>query len=128
VSNLVGHDVRARGGKESGFADGLMEKLEAAAAITSIQIHAFILAQQQLPAVTLPSRVISGASFESLEGGERRLSALPTVAPREIAVCGAAGRSQTPGIAGLTKGALSGWWIWISGSGLGGAFPNKDAI
>jgi hypothetical protein len=40
-----------------------MEKLEAAAPITSIQIHAFILAQRQFPAVTLPSQSARGANI-----------------------------------------------------------------
>jgi len=38
------------------------------------------------------------------------------------------GKSQTSGICGLTIGAWSGLWIWMSGSGLADALPNWEAM
>ena len=70
-----------------------------------------------------PVDVLLAQPLQNVIGnGESHPSAPMIVTNHEL------GKSQTSGICGLTIGAWSGLWIWMSGSGLADALPNWEAM
>src|SRR5258708_40331387 len=70
-----------------------------------------------------PVDVLLAQPLQNVIGnGESHPSAPMIVTNHEL------GKSQTSGICGLTIGAWSGLWIWMSGSGRAEALQNWEAI